>query len=112
MEPSKKFRFDGAWRNATVRNWESLLLNSEQNHFSYSTKKTSCATQHRRIAPELKMATKLDSLTAEEKRLIEVLRANAQLLETDDENATVPSGVTHIPLFELGEKPRLIPIFP
>ena len=56
------------------------------------------------------MATKLDSLTAEEKQLIEVLRANGQLLETDDEDATVPSGVTHILLSKLGEKPRLIRI--
>ena len=57
------------------------------------------------------MATKLDSFTAEEKEFIEVLRANGQLLETDDEDATVPDGVTHLLLSKLGEKPRLICIF-
>ena len=42
------------------------------------------------------MTLEFDSFTADEKRLIETLRANGELLETDDENATLPPGVTHI----------------
>jgi len=44
----------------------------------------------------------------EEKNFIEVLRANGQLLETSDENAPLPPGVTHILLTKPGQKPKLI----
>jgi len=49
-----------------------------------------------------------DNFTAEEKAFIETLRANGNLLETTDENAPLPKGVTHILLRKPGEKPRLI----
>ncbi len=46
--------------------------------------------------------------TPEELHFIEMLRANGRLLETDDENAVLPKGVTHILLIRPGEKPKLI----
>jgi len=63
------------------------------------------------VSPRVEMTLELDSFTADEKRLIETLRANGELLETDDENATLPPGVTHILLCKSGQKPRLIQIF-
>jgi hypothetical protein len=54
------------------------------------------------------MEWELESLTAEEQQLIRRLRTNGQLLETDDEDATVPSGVTHILLLKPGQKPKLV----
>lgn len=54
------------------------------------------------------MATNLNFFTPEERYLIETLRARRQLLETDDEQATVPDGVTHILLVKEGRKPELI----
>jgi hypothetical protein len=44
----------------------------------------------------------------EEKAFIESLRNSGQLLETDDENAVIPPGVTHFLITKPGEKPRLI----
>ena len=54
------------------------------------------------------VATNLSFFTPEERCLIETLRARHQLLETDDEQATVPNGVTHILLVKQGQKPELI----
>lgn len=54
------------------------------------------------------MEWELESFTAEEQQLIRRLRANGQLLETDDEDATIPTGVTHILLLRPGQKPKLI----
>lgn len=58
------------------------------------------------------MESELDCFTPEERRLIRELRANGKLLETDDEDATVPSGVTHILLLKPAQKPKLIRLFP
>jgi len=54
------------------------------------------------------MATNLNFFTPAERYLIETLRARRQLLETDDEQVTVPDGVTHILLVKQGQKPELI----
>jgi hypothetical protein len=53
---------------------------------------TSCGKKYPRT-PKAKMASKFEAFTPEQKQLIEVLRASGQLLETDDEDATVPSGI-------------------
>ena len=49
-----------------------------------------------------------DIVRTEEQSLIEMLRAKGQLLETSDENALLPRGVTHILLIQSGQKPKLI----
>lgn len=54
------------------------------------------------------MAPELEAFTPEERHLIELLRASGKLLETDDEDTTVPSGVTHILLMKSGQQPKLI----
>ena len=46
--------------------------------------------------------------TPEEKRLIETLRANGQLLVTSNENAPLPHSMTHMLLRKPGENPKLI----
>lgn len=52
-----------------------------------------------------------ESLTAEELELVQKLRASHQLLETDDENITVPAGVTHILISKPGQRATLIALF-
>jgi hypothetical protein len=69
---------------------------------------TSCGKKHPRL-PEAKKASAREAFTPEQKQLIEVLRASGQLLETDDEDATVPSG-THMLLVNSGQEPKLIRI--
>ena len=54
------------------------------------------------------MTSKDDELQRAEETFIRTLRANGQLLETDDENAQLPPGVTHILLIKPGQKPKLI----
>ena len=85
------------------------VRNSEQNHVPCQTGRL-MVLRNTRASPRVEMTSEFDSFTADEKRLIETLRANGELLETDDENATLPPGVTHILLCKSGQKPKLIQI--
>jgi len=46
-------------------------------------------------------------MVEESYRFIESLRARKELLETDDENITLPPGVTHLLIKKPGQKPEL-----
>ena len=56
---------------------------------------------------QMKQADDWDVKT-ERAELIESLRAHGQLLETSDENATLPPGVTHILIKKENEEPKLV----
>jgi len=53
-------------------------------------------------------ASQLRSFNEEERKFIKELSANGQLLVSDDPEAELPPGVTHILLVQRGKKTRLI----
>lgn len=72
---------------------------------------SSCSFQYK-MAKYCQYLTILESIVQiddeEEKAYIESLRAHGRLLETDDENAPIPPGVTHFLIVKPGEPPRLV----
>ena len=50
----------------------------------------------------------LTNFSDEERKFIETLDAQGKLKVTDDENAELPRGITHVLLIERGRTPRLI----